>query len=259
MAARVFLADPDTDASLITSSLLADQGFAVTPVRTGEEVLSLAVVSDLVLLEQLLPDTDGVALCRLLRSRSPVPIIFLTRRADELSRVVALEVGADDYVTKPFGTGELVARIRAVLRRARHELMASGSLRAGRLHLDLDRRELQVDGRPVPLSMKMFELLRLFMQSPGKVITRQYLIQKVWGDQFMGGAKTLDVHVRWLRRKIRDDGATPRHLFTVRGVGYRFEVGPSVHSSAPVSPNAHALDLAREPAFASGTPRETSE
>jgi two-component system response regulator RegX3 len=258
MTARVLLAEPEREASSFTASLLEDQGFAVTPVSTGEEVLLLAPASDLVLLEQLLPDMDGVALCRLLRSRSPVPIIFLSRRADELSRVVALEVGADDYMAKPFGASELVARIRAVLRRTRPESTTGGTLRSDRLELDLDRRELRVDGHPVALSRKMFELLRLFMQSPGRVLTRQSLIQKVWGDQFMGGAKTLDVHVRWLRRKIQGDGEAPQHLFTVRGIGYRFEEGSRAHLASPMLSHTHLLDLAREPPLASGTRPETT-
>jgi two-component system response regulator RegX3 len=253
MTTRVLLADPEREASSLVCSLLWEQGFSVTPVGTGQEALSLAAGSDLVLLEQLLPDIDGVALCRLLRSRSTVPIIFLSGRADELSRVVGLEVGADDFVTKPFGAGELVARIRAVLRRARSEPTAGGILRANRLELDLDRRELRVDGNPVAMSIKLFELLRLFMQSPGQVLARRSLIQKVWGDQFMGSAKTLDVHVRWLRRKIQDDGGAPQHLFTVRGIGYRFEVGPRVHRSTRISPHTHVLGLECEPLVACGT------
>jgi two-component system, OmpR family, response regulator RegX3 len=256
MSARVLLADPEREASSLVCALLEERGFVVTPVSTGREVLSLAATSEIVLLERLLPDFDGLTLCRLLRSRSSVPVIFLTRQADELSKVAGLEAGADDYVTKPVGAGELVARIRAVLRRTRQQAADGEILRTGRLQLDLDRRELRVDGTPVSLSTKMFELLRMFMQSPGRVLTRSSLIQKVWGDQFMGDAKTLDVHVRWLRRKIQDDGETPQHLFTVRGVGYRFEAGPRAPSPAPILPLARILDLPHAPPVPSSAPPE---
>ena len=185
-------------------------------------------------------------------------MIFLTRPADELSKVLGLEAGADDYVTKPVGAGELVARIRAVLRRTRQQTSGSGILRAGRLQLDLDRRELRVDGMMVSLSAKMFELLRMFMESPGRVLTRPSLIQKVWGDQFMGGAgNTLDVHVRWLRRKIQDDGEAPHYLFTVRGVGYRFEAVPRTPSPAPFLLPACTLDNQQAPPVTSITPPES--
>jgi DNA-binding response OmpR family regulator len=205
---------------------LRSEGFRTTVAGTCREALALAHESppDLVLLDVMLPDGSGFEVCRLLRAQSSVPIILLTARGDETDRVVGLEIGADDYVVKPFSAREVVARIRAVLRRVpavpgdRHE----GVLRVGAISLDPSRREVTVDGAPVELSPKEFDLLRLLMANAGTVLTRDQLIAEVWDMNWFGSTKTLDVHVASLRKKLGEDAAAPRHLHTVRRVGFRF-------------------------------------
>lgn len=226
MTQSVLWVDPDQpqDASLLL--LLANEGFDLIKATRGSNALVLADASiDLVLLELDLPDADGLEICQRLRRQSSVPIILLTARNDEISKVVGLEMGADDYVTKPFSSRELVARVRAVLRRARRDPASPCVLHAGRLHLDLARGELKVGELPVELSAMQYRLLRLLMEHPGQVLDRDYLIDQVWREKFMGGAKTLAVHIRWLRQKVEADPGRPVHLVTVRGMGYRFESG----------------------------------
>jgi two-component system response regulator RegX3 len=191
------------------------------------EALELARRSpDLVLLDVMLPDGSGFDVCRKLRESSRVPIIMLTARGEEADRVVGLELGADDYVVKPFSAREVVARIRAVLRRADGPEPASDAvLEVGALRLDPARREVTRDGEPLELSRKEFELLHLLMRNAGSVVTRDRLIDEVWDPNWFGSTKTLDVHVSGIRRKLGDDPARPRYLHTVRGVGFRF-AGP---------------------------------
>jgi two-component system response regulator RegX3 len=179
--------------------------------------------ADLVLLDLMLPGMSGEDICRQIRRSSSTPIIMLTARGDEVDRVVGLELGADDYVTKPFSTRELLARIRAVLRRAaRVSETSTGILEYGGVRLDPDRFEVTVDGTAVHMPRKEFELLELLMENAGRVLTRDTLIENVWGADYFGDTRTLDVHVKRLRAKTETDPHDPRHLITVRGLGYKF-------------------------------------
>lgn len=179
--------------------------------------------ADLVLLDLMLPGMSGEDICRQIRRSSSTPIIMLTARGDEVDRVVGLELGADDYVTKPFSTRELLARIRAVLRRAaRVSETSTGILEYGGVRLDPDRFEVTVDGTAVHMPRKEFELLELLMENAGRVLTRETLIENVWGADYFGDTRTLDVHVKRLRAKTETDPHDPRHLITVRGLGYKF-------------------------------------
>ena len=194
---------------------------------TGPDALSEFDRSgaDLVLLDLMLPGLSGTEVCRTLRQRSNVPVIMLTARDGEIDKVVGLELGADDYVTKPFSSRELVARIRAVLRRrGEPESEATGAaLEAGPVRMDVERHVVTVDGATVPMPLKEFDLLELLLRNAGRVLTRGQLIDRVWGSDYVGDTKTLDVHVKRLRAKIEPDPSNPRHLVTVRGLGYKFE------------------------------------
>jgi two-component system response regulator RegX3 len=207
---------------------LAREGFATHIARTGPEALALfdQVAPDLVLLDLMLPGLSGIEVCRQIRSRSDVPVIMVTAKDSELDTVVGLELGADDYVTKPYGLRELVARIGAVLRRApRGSVGASVDVfDAGDVRLDIGRHELSVGGELVPLPRKEFELLEVLMSDAGRVLTRETILSAVWGAGYVGDAKTLDVHIKRLRAKIESDPSHPTYITTVRGVGYRFEV-----------------------------------
>jgi len=207
---------------------LEREGFDSAVARTAAEGVSLAgdLEPDLVLLDVMLPDGSGYDVCRELRRDSEVPIIMLTARGEETDRIVGLEVGADDYVVKPFSARELVARIRAVLRRARQPEPPGGDdpLEIGDLRLDPARHEVTHTGSPVELTRKEFELLRLLMQNAGAVVSREQLIEDIWDVNWFGPTKTLDVHVSALRKKLGDDSAAPRYVHTVRGVGFRFAV-----------------------------------
>ena len=220
------------DESSITEPLteaLEREGFATEVARTAEEALRVSQRSlpDLVLLDVMLPDGSGYDVCRSLRERSDVPIIMLTARGEETDRIVGLELGADDYIVKPFSAREVAARIRAVLRRSAAAGRAAGRegpLAAGPLSLDPDRRTATHDGRELDLTRKEFELLELLMRESGSVVSRERLIDEVWDVNWFGSTKTLDVHVSSLRRKLGDDSAAPRFIHTIRGVGFRFEV-----------------------------------
>ena len=214
------------------SEALEREGFDSAVARTAAEGVSLAgdLDPDLVLLDVMLPDGSGYDVCRELRRDSEVPIIMLTARGEETDRIVGLEVGADDYVLKPFSARELVARIRAVLRRARQPEPAAGDdpLEIGDLRLDPARHEVTHTGSPVELTRKEFELLRLLMQNAGTVVSREQLIEDIWDVNWFGPTKTLDVHVSALRKKLGDDPAAPRYVHTVRGVGFRFAAASEV-------------------------------
>ncbi|HTL24606.1 MAG TPA: response regulator transcription factor, partial [Mycobacteriales bacterium] len=180
--------------------------------------------ADLVLLDLMLPGLSGTEVCRELRTRSAVPVIMLTARDSEVDKVVGLELGADDYVTKPFSHRELVARIRAVLRRQSPATEDdSAALEAGPVRMDVDRHLVTVGGTAVQLPLKEFDLLELLLRNAGRVLTRAQLIDRVWGSDYVGDTKTLDVHVKRLRTKIEPDPAHPQHLLTVRGLGYKLE------------------------------------
>ncbi|HUR78981.1 MAG TPA: response regulator transcription factor [Acidimicrobiales bacterium] len=189
---------------------------------------------DLVLLDLMLPRLSGIEVCRQLRARSQVPIIMVTAKVAEIDAVVGLEVGADDYVTKPYRVRELVARIRAVLRRANAEALDGGDREvvvAGDVRLDRERHEVTVRGQVVELPLREFEVLDLLMTNTGRVVTRDTLIYRVWGSDYVGDTKTLDVHIRRLRSRIEDDPSTPNHIVTIRGLGYRFEAPSSARPS----------------------------
>jgi two-component system response regulator RegX3 len=180
--------------------------------------------ADLVLLDLMLPGLPGTEVCREIRTRSTVPIIMLTAKDSEIDIVVGLELGADDYVTKPYSTRELLARIRAVLRRRLEvEDFDEAILEGGRVRMDVDRHTVEVDGAAVPMPLKEFELLELLMRNPGRVLTRGQLIDRVWGSDYFGDTKTLDVHIKRIRSKIEVEPSEPVQLVTVRGLGYRFE------------------------------------
>jgi two-component system response regulator RegX3 len=199
---------------------------------TAGESLALAerVKPDLVLLDVMLPDGSGFEVCRELRARSRVPIIMLTARGEEADRVAGLELGADDYVVKPFSARELVARVRAVLRRAAEagERRAEGATEIGDVRIDPGRRSVSFRGDELELSRKEFDLLRLLIENAGSVVTRERLIDEVWDTNWFGSTKTLDVHVSGLRKKLDDDAGSPRYIHTVRGVGFRFSAAEEV-------------------------------
>ena len=206
--------------------MLRREGFEVTVAETGPAGLNEfdRVGPDLVLLDLMLPGMSGTEVCRALRQRSNVPVIMLTARDSEIDKVVGLELGADDYVTKPFSSRELVARIRAVLRRRGDEdELLPGVLEAGPVRLDADRHVVTVNGTAVALPLKEFELLEVLLRNAGRVVTRGQLIDRVWGAAYVGDTKTLDVHVKRLRSKIEPDPANPKFLVTVRGLGYKFD------------------------------------
>ena len=178
---------------------------------------------DLVLLDLMMPGLPGTEVCRRLRARSSVPVIMVTARDDEIDKVVGLELGADDYVTKPFSHRELVARIRAVLRRGQDFELEPDVLEVDDVRMDVERHEVWVRGEPVKLALKEFELLEILLRNAGRVMTRGQLIDRIWGADYVGDTKTLDVHVKRLRAKVETDPAEPQLLVTVRGLGYKFE------------------------------------
>lgn len=222
---RVLVVDDEPMVREVLVRYLAREGFDVDEAGDGIAALDLASASspDLVVLDLMLPGLDGYEVFRRLRERSGTPVIMLTARGEETDRIVGLELGADDYVTKPFSPREVVARVRAVLRRATAAVPASGTVATGDLSLDLDRRLLAVRGEPVHLTRKEFELFAYLATQPGVTFTRTQLLEDVWDFAWDGDSATVTVHVRRLREKIEEDPSQPRHLLTVWGVGYRFE------------------------------------
>jgi two-component system, OmpR family, response regulator len=217
--------DEDSVQKLLTYPLERD-GFRVVSARDGEEALSRFAEEpvDLVVLDVMLPKLDGLEVCKRLRAESSVPIIMLTARDDEFDTVLGLELGADDYITKPFSIREFRSRVRALLRRAgasRHDATPAELLVAGNLTLDADRREVRVDGRSLELTYVEFELLKTLVAQPGKVFSRRALLQAIWGDSAYREPRTIDVHVRHLREKVEQDPSEPDLILTVRGAGYR--------------------------------------
>jgi two-component system response regulator RegX3 len=210
---------------------LAREGFRVEVARDGIEAIERfpSVRPDIVLLDVMLPRASGIDVCRQIRAQSTVPIIMVTAKSSEIDTVVGLEVGADDYVTKPYRVRELVARIRALLRRAAMdttaeiERPASAVLRVGDVVLDPDEHRVTVGGREVVLPLKEFEVLHLLLANAGRVLTREVLIDRVWGSDYVGDTKTLDVHIKRVRAKVEDDPSQPTRIVTIRGLGYKFE------------------------------------
>jgi two-component system, OmpR family, response regulator RegX3 len=216
---------------------LRREGFIVKVARDGAEALTLfdAVQPDLVLLDLMLPKVPGVDVCRQIRARSDTPIIMVTAKDSEIDTVVGLEVGADDYVTKPYRLRELVARMRAVLRRAptadAARYSAADALEVGDVALDSDRHEVVVRGKTVQLPLKEFELLELLLANVGRVLTRDTLIDRIWGTDYVGDTKTLDVHIKRLRSRVEDDPSRPTRIITIRGLGYRYDAPRPVEGS----------------------------
>lgn len=226
---RILVVDDDPNVSEVVGRYLQREGFEVETVADGRLAVdrALAAPPDLVVLDLMLPGIDGLEVCRRLRALAPVPVIMLTARGDESDRVIGLELGADDYVSKPFSPKELVARVRAVLRRAKGPLAAPPStgplvLDDGDLHVDVAAREARLHGEVVPLTAREFELLTFLMRHPRQAFRREDLLQHVWGTRF-GDTSTITVHVRRLREKVEPDPSTPTRIATVWGVGYRWE------------------------------------
>ncbi|GAA1970890.1 response regulator transcription factor [Kitasatospora viridis] len=228
---RVLVVEDEESFSDALSYMLRKEGFEVAVAATGPDALEQFERNgaDLVLLDLMLPGLPGTEVCRQLRVRSNVPVIMVTAKDSEIDKVVGLEIGADDYVTKPYSTRELVARIRAVLRRrgedggTGNDGGGPGALEAGPVRMDVDRHVVTVDGAKVDLPLKEFDLLEMLLRNAGRVLTRMQLIDRVWGADYVGDTKTLDVHVKRLRAKIEPDPGAPRYLVTVRGLGYKFE------------------------------------
>ncbi|MGH3881265.1 MAG: response regulator [Actinophytocola sp.] len=225
---RVLIVEDEESFADPLAFLLRKEGFTAAVANTGQQALEEfdRNGADIVLLDLMLPGMSGTDVCKALRQRSTVPVIMVTARDSEIDKVVGLEIGADDYVTKPYSARELIARVRAVLRRGGEtgdgELLPQ-VLAAGPVRMDVERHVVTVDGGEVPLPLKEFDLLEYLLRNVGRVLTRGQLIDRVWGADYVGDTKTLDVHVKRLRSKIEPDPASPRHLVTVRGLGYKFE------------------------------------
>ena len=224
---RILIVEDEESLSEPLAYLLGKEGFDPEVVADGQASLEEfdRAGADLVLLDLMLPGLSGTEVCKALRQRSNVPIIMLTAKDAEIDKVLGLELGADDYVTKPYSSRELVARIRAVLRRrSEPEELVSATVQAGPVRMDIERHVVTVEGETVNMPLKEFELLEMLLRNAGRVLTRGQLIDRVWGSDYVGDTKTLDVHVKRLRSKIEPDPSDPRHLVTVRGLGYKFEV-----------------------------------
>ena len=223
---RILLVEDEESLSDPLSYLLSKEGYEVSFAETGPDALLDfdRNGADLVLLDLMLPGMSGTEVCRVIRQKANVPIIMLTAKDSEVDKIVGLEIGADDYVTKPYSSRELLARIKAVLRRGQDtgELMPA-TLQSGPVRMDVERHTVSVQGEPVSLPLKEFELLELLLRNAGRVLTRGQLIDRVWGSDYVGDTKTLDVHVKRLRAKIEEDPGNPKVIVTVRGLGYKYE------------------------------------
>lgn len=236
MAEKILIVEDETTLQETLIYNLEHQGYEATAVGDGNTALDLArrLRPDLVILDIMLPGLDGFEVCRILRQEMSTPVLMLTARDDEIDRVVGLEVGADDYMTKPFSMRELMARIKAMLRRTRllREEFSKGvfpgentseKLKFGKLEIDLARHEIRLNGQIILLKPKEYDLLLFFAQNIGHVLSREFILERVWGWEYIGDSRTVDVHVRWLREKIESDTTRPSRIITVRGAGYRFE------------------------------------
>jgi phosphate regulon transcriptional regulator PhoB len=224
---KILVVDDEPHILELVKYNLAQEGYEVLTAHDGAQAVAQAREArpDLIILDIMLPYVDGLEVCRQIRRDSAVPIIMLTAKGGELERVVGLEIGADDYVTKPFSPRELVARVRAILRRTAADTSPAqaGALRGGGLTLDPATHEVTLDGRSVDLTAKEFELLRLLLSHPNRVFTRDFLLEHIWGYDYYGSTRTVDMHISRLREKIEDDPASPTYIVTVRGVGYKFK------------------------------------
>lgn len=225
---KILIVEDEASFSEALEFLLGKEGFSIVTAATGAEALRKFEQGgiDLVLLDLMIPEVSGIEVCRQIRAKSKIPIIMLTAKDSEVDKVVGLEIGADDYVTKPYSSRELVARIRAVLRRNGNDEVesSSGVLTVSGVKMDVNRHQVSVDGIPVSLPLKEFELLEFLMRNAGRVLTRMQLIDRVWGSDYVGDTKTLDVHIKRLRAKIETDPANPTLIQTVRGLGYKMEL-----------------------------------
>jgi two-component system response regulator RegX3 len=225
---RILVVEDESSFSEALEFLLGKEGFSVVTAATGTEALKKFDQGgiDLILLDLMLPEVSGTEVCRQIRAKSKVPIIMLTAKDSEVDKVVGLEIGADDYVTKPYSSRELVARINAVLRRNGGDVSVSdsGVITVHGIRMDIDRHQVSINGIPASLPLKEFELLEFLMRNAGRVLTRMQLIDRVWGSDYVGDTKTLDVHIKRLRAKIEDDPANPKIIQTVRGLGYKMEL-----------------------------------
>jgi len=230
----ILIVEDDTALRETLAYNLARQEYAVEAVGDGPSALGAArrLHPDLILLDLMLPGLDGFEVCRILRQEMNIPILMLTARDEEIDRVIGLEIGADDYITKPFSIRELMARVKAHLRRERlirdevsagPEILPNKVLQFGNLELDLTRREVFFNKEPLAFKPKEFDLLLFLASHRGQALSREYLLEQVWGWQYVGGTRTVDVHVHWLRERIESDPAHPTRIITVRGSGYRFE------------------------------------
>ena len=225
---RILVVEDESSFSEALEFLLGKEGFSVVTAATGTEALKKFDQGgiDLILLDLMLPEVSGTEVCRQIRAKSKVPIIMLTAKDSEVDKVVGLEIGADDYVTKPYSARELIARINAVLRRNGGDgaVIDSGVITVHGIRMDIDRHQVSINGIPASLPLKEFELLEFLMRNAGRVLTRMQLIDRVWGSDYVGDTKTLDVHIKRLRAKIEDDPANPKIIQTVRGLGYKMEL-----------------------------------
>ena len=222
---RVLVVEDEESYREALAYMLRKEGFDVVEAADGAAGLAEydRTGADIVLLDLMMPGLPGTEVCRQLRLRGPVPVIMVTARDSEIDKVVGLELGADDYVTKPFSHRELVARIRAVLRRGTDVELLPDVVESSGVRMDVERHEVSVNGNRVKLALKEFELLEMLLRNAGRVMTRGQLIDRIWGADYVGDTKTLDVHVKRLRSKLEEDPANPRYLITVRGLGYKFE------------------------------------
>ena len=224
---KILMIEDEVSFSETITFLLKKEGFDVTVANNGQDGLNLFEKNgaDLILLDLMLPGLSGTEVCRQIRLKSMVPIIMLTARDSEIDKVVGLELGADDYITKPYSSRELIARINAVLRRVINPIPEdeSGVISIGPIKLDIDRHIMTLNNMPIALPLKEFELLEFLMRNSGRVLTRSQLIDRVWDSDYFGDTKTLDVHIKRIRAKIEKDPANPEYIQTVRGLGYKFE------------------------------------
>ena len=237
MSEKILVVDDEISLQETLAYNLKKQGYDVETVSDGAEALELAreIKPDLIILDVMLPGLDGFEVCRILRQEMSTPVLMLTARDDEIDRVVGLEVGADDYLAKPFSMRELIARVKAMLRRVRLTRAEANQtedlngkpktevLDFDDLRINITRREITVNDEVIAFKPKEYELLVFFAQHQGQVLSREFILERVWGWDFIGDSRTVDVHVRWLREKIEKDPANPRRIITVRGAGYRFE------------------------------------
>ncbi len=224
MGQRILLVEDERPIVESLRYALEKEGYDVTEASDGSEALELArkTPPDLVLLDIMLPGMSGFEVCRILRKDSPVPILILTARTDESDRIVGLDLGADDYITKPFSVREVLARVRAALRRSQSGPPTAEVLHAANVAMDLARHEVRVGDQPLRLPLRQFEVLRAFLANPGRVLTRAALLEQAWGHDFYGEDRTVDVHIRWLRKTLQEAGAEVA-IQTVRGLGYKLE------------------------------------